>query len=639
MATPQPPTIAPHESAVARDPAAARSHHDVGVALAQSGRRAEGLEHLRAACRLAPESLDFVNNLGAVCEDDGLLEEAISHYQTAVRLGPHLAIPHFNLGDILRKAGRVEEALPALEQATRLDPDLPEAWESLAEAFLQHNQPDNAAIALHGHGRTLLAAGRNVEAIAALERSRMLHPLLPGVIHDHGKALFNLGCLEHAMLLLHRAADVAGRMSAAEEAGEVRSLALRHLAVFVPGSPVDDNSSIYKTRKKYIEMVTAGESRAQPILPRVRAPGPWRIGYLSSFFHAPQWMRPVWGLINRHDRERFEVHLVSASPRGAIDAAYGRHPRDRIHDISGLSNIEAAASIAAAGIDLLVDLNGYSDPQRLAIHALRPAPRQVTWFNMYGTSGMDCFDAIVGDATVAPEAEDAFSSEPVVRLPGSYLAFAPATGPDDSPVPAITPEPPSAHGPLTLGCLASSYKLTNVTLAAWAEILARSPQARLLIRNAGLDREDHRAFLKARLARLGVAPERIECLGSAGHWEFLETYGRIDLALDPFPYSGGTTTSEALWQGVPVITFTGDRWASRTSASLLRAAGLDELVASDRRGYVDLAVRLATSTDTPAMLRSFRAGIRARLLASAACDTAGLTRTMEDLYLRLLASP
>ena len=362
MATPQPPTIAPHESAVARDPAAARSHHDVGVALAQSGRRAEGLEHLRAACRLAPESLDFVNNLGAVCEDDGLLEEAISHYQTAVRLGPHLAIPHFNLGDILRKAGRVEEALPALEQATRLDPDLPEAWESLAEAFLQHNQPDNAAIALHGHGRTLLAAGRNVEAIAALERSRMLHPLLPGVIHDHGKALFNLGCLEHAMLLLHRAADVAGRMSAAEEAGEVRSLALRHLAVFVPGSPVDDNSSIYKTRKKYIEMVTAGESRAQPILPRVRAPGPWRIGYLSSFFHAPQWMRPVWGLINRHDRERFEVHLVSASPRGAIDAAYGRHPRDRIHDISGLSNIEAAASIAAAGIDLLVDLNGSRIP-------------------------------------------------------------------------------------------------------------------------------------------------------------------------------------------------------------------------------------------------------------------------------------
>ncbi|MEI6258202.1 MAG: hypothetical protein WCQ77_16365, partial [Planctomycetota bacterium] len=465
---------------------------------------------------------------------------------------------------------------------------------------------------------------------------RLLHPLLPGVIHDHGKALFNLGCLEHAMLLLHRAADVAGRMSTAEEAGEVRSLALRHVAVFVPGSPVDDNSSIYKSRKKYIEMAMAGESRAKPNLPRVRAPGPWRIGYLSSFFHAPQWMRPVWGLINRHDRDRFEVHLVSASPREEIDAAYGRHPRDRIHDISGLSNMEAAASIAAAGIDLLVDLNGYSDPQRLAIHALRPAPRQVTWFNMYATSGMDCFDALIGDATVIPAGEECFYTEPIERLPGTYLAFACDDEESQPTAPAMAPEPPGASGPFTFGCLASFYKLTNVTLAAWAEILSRSPEARMLFRNAGLGREDHRDHLRDRLARLGVASERLAFEGPAGHQDFIDTYRRIDVALDPFPYSGGTTTSEALWQGVPVVTFTGNRWASRTSASLLQAAGLGEYVASDRRGYVDLAIRLATSRDTPAMLRAFRGTIRQRLRSAAIGDAAGLAHGMETIYRRLL---
>jgi len=620
-----------HHAAAMQDSRDARAHHDRGMTLAQAGRFEEAIAQFQAACRLAPDTLEFVNNLGAVCEEQGLLEDAISHYSTAVALAPHRAVPQFNLGDALRKAGKFAEAVGILEQATRLDPNLPEAWEALGRLFLEQNRPDDAALAWHGHGRALLEAGRNVEAIVSLQKSRMLHPLLPGPIHDHGKALFNLGCLEHAMLLLRRAAEIDS-----DSAGAVRPLAIKHQAVFVPGSPVDDNSSILKARQRYARMLAGQQPRPPAVRPPIRRQGPWRVGYVSSFFDAPQWMKPVWGLLNHHDRDSFEVHLFSACQPEKIDPAYRRHPQDRVHAIGGMSIDAAAATIAAQEIDLLVDLNGYSDPDRLPLYALRPAPKQVTWFNMYATSGMDCFDALIGDATVIPPGQECFYTEPIERLPGTYLAFECDAEESQPTAPAIAPEPPGASGPFTFGCLASFYKLTNATLAAWAEILSRSPDARMLFRNAGLGREDHCGHLRDRLARLGIAPERLVFAGPAGHQAFIDTYRRIDVALDPFPYSGGTTTSEALWQGVPVITFTGNRWASRTSASLLQAAGLGEYVASDRRGYVDLAIRLATSLDTAAMLRAFRSTIRQRLRAAAIGDAAGLARGMEAIYQRLL---
>jgi len=636
MSHESPSSVNSHHAAAAPASRDARAHHDLGMTLAQAGRFDEAIAQLLAACRLAPDTLEYVNNLGAVCEEQGLLDDAIGHYRTAVALAPHRAVPHFNLGDAIRKTGRLDEAIGILELATRLDPNLPEAWESLGRVFLDQNRPDDAAVALHGHGRALLEAGRNVEAIASLQKSRMLHPLLPGPIHDHGKALFNLGCLEHAMLLLRRAAEID---SASTDAGAVQTLAMRHQAVFVPGSPVDDNTSILKARQRYARMLAGQETRPPAVRPRIRRDGPWRIGYVSSFYSAPQWMKPVWGLLNHHDRSSFEVHLFSACQPEAIDPAYRRHPQDHVHVIGGMSIDEAAATIAAREIDLLVDLNGYSDPDRLPLYALRPAAKQATWFNMYATSGMDCFDALIGDATVVPAGEECFYTEPIERLPGTYLAFACDDEESQPTAPAMAPEPPGASGPFTFGCLASFYKLTNVTLAAWAEILSRSPEARMLFRNAGLGREDHRDHLRDRLARLGVASERLAFEGPAGHQDFIDTYRRIDVALDPFPYSGGTTTSEALWQGVPVVTFTGNRWASRTSASLLRAAGLGEYVASDRRGYVDLAVRLATSRDTPALLQAFRGTIRHRLRASAACDAPGLARGMEAIYRRLLDQP
>jgi predicted O-linked N-acetylglucosamine transferase (SPINDLY family) len=264
----------------------------------------------------------------------------------------------------------------------------------------------------------------------------------------------------------------------------------------------------------------------------------------------------------------------------------------------------------------------------LGLYPLRPAPILVGWFNLYATSGLACFDYLIGDEHVIPAREEPYYAERILRVPHCYLTFQ-----VDYPVSDVAPPPVLATGQLTIGCLASQHKITDHVVQTWAEVLRRSPGVRLLIRNATLSRPEHQDHLAERFARQGISRERLCLEGPAEHYEFLQTYDRIDLALDTFPYSGGTTTMEALWQGVPVVTFDGDRWASRTSVSLLRAAGLDEFVGRDRAEYLEICVRLATVSDGPARLQAFRAGIRERLRNSPVCDAASFARAMEALYL------
>jgi predicted O-linked N-acetylglucosamine transferase (SPINDLY family) len=339
-------------------------------------------------------------------------------------------------------------------------------------------------------------------------------------------------------------------------------------------------------------------------------------------------MKPVWGVIHRHDRAGFEIHLFSDAPEQAIGEEYRRSAGDVFHDISGLSNAAAAERIEQTGVDVLVDLNGYSAMARLPLVAARPAPVIVGWFNLYATSGMEAYDWLIGDAVVIPPEEESFYCERIARVRGTYLAFE---------VGYATPEvtaPPclQSRGKLAFGSLASQYKITAEVLAAWSAILRQAPGSTLILKNAGLEAEGMRRFVRAQFEREGVGADRVVLEGPAEHDEFLKSYGRIDVALDPFPYNGGTTTSEALWQGVPVICFRGDRWAARTSASIEVAAGLDGFVAADRAGYIALAVELARKPETPARLAELRSEMRDRLLASAASDTAGLARNLERIY-------
>ena len=471
-------------------------------------------------------------------------------------------------------------------------------------------------------GDALVAVGEYAQALGAYRHGLALGDGRADLHHGLGRALYRLGETDEAARELETAIGLGAGLAS-----------WLSLSAILPGCPGADAQRVLEVRSACVSVLAEafGPIPADTTR-RARRSGPVHVGYISAFFDRENYMKPVWGLLNGHDRSAVRVHLFSDVPCTPRWPGYDRHEEDRLHETADLDNDALASLVEEAGLDVLVDLNGYSVPERLAFFLSRRAPVTLSWFNAFATSGLPGLQYVVGDEEVVEPGDEAAFTETVLRLPVSYLAFRP-----DPLAPPVVPPPCLGNGFLTFGSLVSQYKVTPGVLDAWAAILLRAPGARLLLGNSALGPAENRRWLAARFGERGVAPDRLDLLGPAEHGAFLARYDRIDVALDAFPYSGGTTTMEAIWQGVPVVTFGGDRWASRTSRTLLARSHLSGFVVDDAAAMVEKAAALAASAGTPALLAELRSGMRARLSSEGACDTAGLARGMESLYRELRA--
>lgn len=657
--------------ALASAPDDTRCYNVLGLALMELGRDAEAEASFQQAIAI-DNNPEVHNNLGTLWKKQGRLDDAVGAYRQALAQSPGYANAHYNLGNVyrdrtemesaaecfrralnsdpghasalvglgqvLRALQRTGEAVPILERALVLIQDDAELYCDLGDALQALGQLQRAIdqyrkalecdprLSRAWYSAGCAESSRNEHAAAnfCFRRALESDPDRREAQHNLGHSLFKLGQVEEALKLFRQAAAV-GDPKAAEAA----------IAVIIPGvsalAPGSGNQAILEARRTWAERYLPPPRPAEQFSHSVRSSDrPLRIGYVSAFFQDHNWMKPVWGLINRHDRQRFEVHLFSDTPASAIQHGYIRHAQDQFHDISGLTAEAGADRIEEAGIDVLVDLNGYSAMGRLPLIALRPAPVVVGWFNMYATTGMTCYDWLAGDDVVIPPEEERFYTERIVRLPGSYLTFEVTY-----PVPEVSSPPCLTDRAITFGCLAPQYKITKDVVGAWSTILQQVPNSSLILKNSALGSPGNRHFVHGLFEACKISPERVHLEGPSDHYRFLETYGQIDIALDTFPYNGGTTTTEAIWQGVPVVTFWGDRWVSRTSASILRAGGLGEFVGQGLEDYIALAVRLANSPDTPERLQELRRNMRSRLRESPVCDTRSFARNMERLYERV----
>lgn len=643
---------------LALQPDEARGHNLLGLGLMELGIAEEAEASFRRAIAL-DKSADGWNNLGILCKRQGRLDEAASAYRQALARAPGSAFAHYNLGNVLRATGAMEaaaacfrqalaceprhsaalaalgqtlhcmgrsaEALPLLEQAIATSPGDPDLYCDAGDALQDLGRFEAAAAAYRralelnpNVARPWYSAGcaessrkEYVTAAACFRQALALQADWPEARHNLGQALFQLGQAEEAMHLFR---DATARSDPA--------MPLEAIAVLIPGDPASDNQAVLEARRAWAEhcLPRRGEAPAG----RRAKDRPLRVGYISSFFQDENWMKPVWGLINHHDRDGFEIHLFSDGPLPESRHGYQSHPRDRAYNIAGLSNEAVAMLMREAGIDLVVDLNGYSKPGRLPLMNLRPVPVIAGWFNLYATSSIAGYDYLIGDDYVIPPEEERFYSEKIVRVPGSYLTFEVGY-----PVPDVADAPSRGRGAISFGCLAPQYKITDHVIEAWSRILLQVPDSTLVLKSRALASEGVRQFVQAQFAQYGIDAARIRLQGPAEHYRFLETYGEIDLALDTFPYNGGTTTTEAIWQGVPVVSFSGDRWLSRTSSSILHAAGLGEFVGKTLDDYIAIAVRAANA---PERLAELRRNMRSRLRDSAVCDTRTFARNMERIY-------
>jgi predicted O-linked N-acetylglucosamine transferase (SPINDLY family) len=353
---------------------------------------------------------------------------------------------------------------------------------------------------------------------------------------------------------------------------------------------------------------------------------PLRIGYVSPDFRAHVVAHFIHKPLQYHDPANVEVYAYANVPAPDGKTEELKSLVSTWRSVVGLSTEEIVETIRADQIDVLVDLAGHTAGHRLQVFGHKPAPIQVTWLGYPNTTGVPAIDYRLTDEVADPSGEaDAVHSETLVRLPTGFLCYRPPGG-----APPVVPPPAARNGFPTFGCFNNLAKQMPEAVAAWAEILTRLPDARLILKAGGLLSSKARSNFQDRFEKAGVDPRRVTLATPLQAKEdHLAYYGRIDLALDPFPYNGTTTTCESLWMGVPVVALLGDRHAGRVSASILHRIGLDDLICPDTAAYVDTAVALGQDIER---LKEWRLTMRRRMEASPLMDGPGFARGLEAAY-------
>jgi predicted O-linked N-acetylglucosamine transferase (SPINDLY family) len=354
---------------------------------------------------------------------------------------------------------------------------------------------------------------------------------------------------------------------------------------------------------------------------------PLRVGYVSADFCQHTVGLFVKDVLASHDKSRVQVFTYSA---GQVDDWVTASVRQTstFCDIRSLDDAAVAEQIRQDGIDVLVDLSGHTAGSRLTVFAHRPAPVQVSWLGYFATTGLPVIDAVLLDDWHAPPGTEVQFSERIVRIEDGRFCYTPVPFAPEH----VAPSPFSHNGYVTFGSFNNTAKLNPAVIALWAKVLAAVPGSRLVLKWRTFQDEGMRAQVRDAFVRHGIAAERIELRGASFHADVLKEYADIDICLDTFPFTGGLTSCEALWMGVPVVTWPQGRVVSRQTYAFLKAIGLDELAAGSEEEYVRIAAGLACNPDR---LQALRSGMRTRMRQSSLCDVTGFTRRIEEAFHRL----
>jgi predicted O-linked N-acetylglucosamine transferase (SPINDLY family) len=548
--------------------------------------------------------------------------------------------------DALRR-GQLEDALTSLRTAVYLRPDVPNFHASLSRGLLATGHADDAAAAadravllddthaasFDAVGAVAFAVGRANDAERAFRRAVELSPDSASRRANLGVVLMSVGRLVEATALLRRAVELdpaserAAEMlvSCLSELGEFREAEAARRAApagssFSPLFALAD-PTLSPAEVAHVYRRRAAELGVPSVVPLENDRDPCRrlrVGYLSADLRAHSTTCFLMPVLRHHDRASFEVFAYASNSTSDSVTGEIRSLVDRFHVVVGLRDDELEAQIRADGIDVLIDPSGFTSDHRLAVFARKPAPVTVA---MLGHPAV--VDAYLTDAFVDPPGmTDALVPQELVRLPRSFQCFDPPKA-----APPVAEPPALANGFITFGSFNGYYKMNDGVLAAWAAVLRRVPASRLYVKCKAMAEAASRASLEARFASLGVERERLTLVPhERSRKSHLALYGEVDVCLDTFPYNGTTTTCEALWMGVPVVTVAGRSHIARTGVSVLTNAGLPELVAPDVDAFVEIAAALAS--DVPRLL-ALRLGMRDRLLASPLLDARVYTADFE----------
>jgi len=620
------------QRSISLNPSAANYYCNAAPVLQAMGRLGEAADLCHRALTLKPDYPQALANLGAVLKERGQFDEALACYRRSLHLLPDSPQAHFNLGVILKERGELEEAIACYRRAIDLDANFAEAHNALGVRLRDKSELDEAvrcytqalairpdfAEAHNNLGIALRDKGQLDDAIGSLRRSIALRPDSFETHSNLGNVYKDRGELDEAIACYRRALHIKPDPRVASN--------ILYTMHFHGGF---DARQIHEEHVRWNKEYAGSLASAAPVFDNDRSgERRLRVGYVSSDFNEHPIGRFLLPLLEHHDHKQFEVFAYADVRRP--DGLTRRLERctDVWRDTQGNSDEQLARLVRQDGIDILVDLNMHMEGTRMLTFARKPAPVQVTYLAYCGTTGLETIDYRFTDPYLDPPGQsDEFYSEKSIRLPTSYWCYPP---PEHAP--EVGPLPTLAAGHITFGCLNNYAKVSAAALESWCRILQAVPGSVLLLHS----REgDHRRRAFECLRRNSIDPQRLRFVGLQSLSTYFRGYLEIDIALDPFPYPGGTTTCDALWMGVPVVSLAGTTAVSRAGLSILANVGLAEagvgwaLVARDADEYVRIVTDVAIDLPRLAQLRST---LRDRMRASPLMDAMRFTNEVEAAY-------
>ncbi|MCR4471075.1 tetratricopeptide repeat protein [Burkholderia sp. SCN-KJ] len=619
--------IAQYRRALELNPELRVAHRGLAAALRATDDFDGALKHARAG--LEPDDAEGHCALGRSLRSINDFDGASRLFERACEIDPGYASAWSRLGELRCHQGEYEESVRLCRRAIELDPELADAYnflglayhnlDRMAAAELSHRHaidldPDNAD-AHHNLAAVLFRLDRLDEAMAEYETAQAL-----GI--DPMKIRLTLGDIRWAKR------DFPGAVTAFREAtASDPHRAYARLLFNMSSSPAFAPEDWVAEARRYGDHLAQGvrpfehdrDARARQARNR-----PLRVGFVSGDLRQHPVGIFLESVLAYLDRTRVEPHayvtfVVEDEVTARLKPRFASWQK-----LTAKSREQAAQMIVDDGIDVLVDLAGHTNWSGLPVFAHRPAPVQASWLGFFATTGCGAIDYFIGDAHTLPAAEAQHFVERPWRLPDSYLCFTPPAA--DA---AVGPLPMETNAAVTFGCFGKLTKVSDDVVALWSRLLHALPDARLMLKAHELSGGDLSRMTVERFARHGIGEERLILEGGSPRAEYFNAYNRIDIALSPFPYPGGTTTAEALWMGVPVIGMKGGRFVTHICESLLHAAGMGDWIAADEDAYLAKAVAFASDRDALARLR---ATLRERTLASPLCDAARFARNLEDAF-------
>ncbi len=557
-------------------------HFNLGNLFQRHGFRDKAIKEFREVIRLQPENSEAYFRLGVLLSETGKPEDALFCYQKAFRQKPDDARILNNLTEVLNRLNRFDEAKQMAQEALTVHPDLVEAYGNLGNVFKEQGnykkaaehfkkalelRPDDARIQYH-LGATLLFSNRHKEASEYLQKAIDSDPYFH---QAHSSLVYALNYLEEP-----------------------------------------SREDIFEAHKQWGAQHGTGAKDTDWDWIKRDPLKKLKVGFVSPDFRAHVVALFTQQLFQHYDKEQFAFFGYAEVERPDTYTSKFMGLSDAWRSIIGINDEEVYQIIQNDQIDILIDLAGHSAGNRLKVFAMKPAPIQISWLGYINTTGLQEMDYRFTDVWVNPPETQAFYTEELVYLPNSFTCYEPV-----SPCPAVSETPALENGYVTFGCFNNTNKLSAGVIKAWSNILHRVPGSKLLLKSSHLADDGTVERFKNQFKVHGIPSDRLIFEGPSEIYDYLASYSKIDIALDPFPHNGGTTSHDALWMGVPLVTLQGDRYVGRFGVSILNNLGHPEWIGSSKKHYTEIAVHLTKNVEH---LNQIRQNLRQEMASSPLCD-------------------